>query len=330
MKPALTTRKPKGTIPDPKHHYYLPDGYEETYEYQYYLTLSKDHELDHYLKIKTIDGKIVKAYIPLLAYIFSKSSIELISRESQGVKLYQVKNFFEAYKKGWSDGLDYFDNNYKVGPQQLYSEYGQIYERTLHTLYYHPPVGHIYGQWRDYLHYQPMIFGISDFEKYGFYGALIFKVRELIGLHPILFSQFEKCTSTKHDEITEQQPDPISEITMKHLKCLSGKWRQETIMTPEEFKSLVINTQILIKESNVPDDITALKNQSQISIEFIRKTFYNLHRELNMRGNKKLWVDFLHKSFMKFENTSIETTYKNFSQYKGNYEQDLKLITLSE
>jgi hypothetical protein len=112
----------------------------------------------------------------------------------------------------------------------------------------------------------------------------------------------------------------------KYLKPLSGNWNGSKIMSNEDFERLNEYVFYLVENRRIPEVIQQIP-QTNISTEFIRQTFYKLHKQLYGRRKNTYWIDFLHKTFIQFSGSELNTTNKVFATYRGNYEQDLENIT---
>lgn len=126
------------------------------------------------------------------------------------------------------------------------------------------------------------------------------------------------------------QTDTIEQqknIAKDYLKFLSGiNIHGHKIMETEQFEKLIDYTNYLIENDQLPNPIKPF-SKINISNEFLRYTFYLIHRELyGTRPIKDVFIDFLHDVFSQFKNTAKSTTKTKFSIEPTHYSTDSKLI----
>ena len=121
--------------------------------------------------------------------------------------------------------------------------------------------------------------------------------------------------------------DEQKKTAYEHLKFLSGhNLKNQKIMTDEEFKRLINYTNHLIEKNKLPDNLKML-SQININAEYIRYTYYNIHKLLY--GTRKInttWIDFLKGVFSQFKNTEWKTIKTKFSKIPDMYIADLKQL----
>lgn len=115
-------------------------------------------------------------------------------------------------------------------------------------------------------------------------------------------------------------------IIEKHLNPLNGYWNREKIMSDKEFFRLFEYVCFMVKNKEMPKNIEPIK-QTKISTEFLRKTFQLLHFDLYGKRKKDYWIDFLHITFVQFQNWDKSTTKAHFTTYRSNYEKDKEKIS---
>jgi hypothetical protein len=131
-----------------------------------------------------------------------------------------------------------------------------------------------------------------------------------------------KSISKLNDDIFDNDKQTIE----KYLKPLSGSWNGSKIMSDKDFERLNEYVFYMVENRRIPEVMQQI-TQTNISTEFIRQTFYKLHKQLYGRRKNTYWIDFLHKTFIQFSGSELNTTNKVFATYRGNYEQDLENIT---
>jgi hypothetical protein len=136
----------------------------------------------------------------------------------------------------------------------------------------------------------------------------------------------------KLDEKENTPPAPVKkgysdsekkEIATKYLNFFSGyNYSQRKIMTDDNYELLVQYLDAFLKDEVVPSGIKPLP-QLDISNEFIRYTFYLIHKELyGTRQIRLSMIDFIHAVFSQFNGTELKTTKTKFSVVPVHYSTD--------
>ena len=116
-------------------------------------------------------------------------------------------------------------------------------------------------------------------------------------------------------------------LAYEYLKFLNGFNRaNEKIMTDIEFTRLINYTNYLIETGLVPEKIKIIP-QINISADYIRYTFYTIHKALY--GTQKIninWISFLKAVFLQFQNSEWQTLKTKFSTKPVLYDADLKAL----
>ncbi|MDR1371815.1 MAG: hypothetical protein LBJ17_01620 [Dysgonamonadaceae bacterium] len=132
-----------------------------------------------------------------------------------------------------------------------------------------------------------------------------------------------KPRATQQKISTQKQKD----IATKRIAFLSGYNRLNAkIMSDDDFYRLTTYICSLIDTGTVPTNIQQI-SQTNISNEYLRYTFYIIHKELyTTRPIRPEWIDLLHAVFAQFRDVEKETTRKKFSTVPQHYETDIKEI----
>lgn len=116
-------------------------------------------------------------------------------------------------------------------------------------------------------------------------------------------------------------------LAYEYLKFLNGFNRNnEKIMSETEFTRLINSINYLIETGSVPEKIKII-TQINISADYIRYTFYTIHKALY--GTKKIkpeWISFLKAVFSQFNNSEWQTLKTKFSAKPVLYDIDLKAL----
>ncbi len=140
--------------------------------------------------------------------------------------------------------------------------------------------------------------------------------------------QNEKIKTTK-PKATQQKANPQKQkaTAQKLIAYLSGYNRKnEKIMRNEDFIQLTTYICTLIDTGELPTNIQPIA-QTGVSNEYLRYTFYLIHKELyTTRPIRSEWIDLLHGVFTQFKCVEKETTRKKFSTKPTHYNSDIQDI----
>jgi len=174
---------------------------------------------------------------------------------------------------------------------------------------------------------------IEGFEKivvisHDFLVSLFNSIQHICLIYNVDF--FKACKEARFDPnvidttltTTLKKPELIDE----YIKPFNGYLNGVKILNKTEYDQLQNDVLYLIENEKIPAKISKIQPKN-ISAEFIRKTFEQLHKQLYGRRKRLYWIDFLHKKFIQFEEWESETTNKNFTSYRGDFEKDQKRIT---
>ena len=134
-------------------------------------------------------------YNPQLATLLTTKEIKAWNRDLQKEDLFNGTKYRESYSNGFREGVQYFENEYKISPDTLYGEHAETYVRALHDQYFHSGKRK-YDGWDHAIKEYPVA-GITHnlIREYGYYSGLVHCVKELIRKHGKLFEKFyfDKC-----------------------------------------------------------------------------------------------------------------------------------------
>lgn len=126
-------------------------------------------------------------------------------------------------------------------------------------------------------------------------------------------------------QLTKRDINKEVQAALTSIKWLSGvNPQKQKIMSENEFKRLKDYTEHLIRQEAIPDNIQPIQ-QTNISNEHIRYTFYLIHKDLYTTTRKRhYFIDFLHTVFAQFQHTQKDTTWRKFSNAPKSYQKDAK------
>ncbi len=114
---------------------------------------------------------------------------------------------------------------------------------------------------------------------------------------------------------------------LKYYSFLSGYDRlNKKIMSDESFIKLTEYINYLIETEALPVVIIPIP-QTSLTNEYLRYTFYLIHKELyTTRPIRIEWIELLHSAFTQFKSVEIETSRKKFSSAPTHFDKDVENI----
>jgi hypothetical protein len=136
-------------------------------------------------------------------------------------------------------------------------------------------------------------------------------------------------TKTTKPKAIQQKTSPQKQkaTAQKRIAFLSGYNRKnEKIMSDDDYARLTTYICSLIDAGTVPPNIQPIP-QMGVASEYLRYTFYLIHRELyTTHPIRPEWIDLLHTVFTQFKDVETETTRKKFSTKPTHYDTDIRDI----
>lgn len=135
-------------------------------------------------------------------------------------------------------------------------------------------------------------------------------------------------TTTPKTTKSKANPQQQKNTAQKLINFLSGyNLKNEKIMPDDNFARLSNYIAALIDNGTLPANIQPIP-QTGVSSEYLRYTFYLIHKELyTTRPIRPEWIDLLHAVFVQFNNSEKETTRKKFSKKPDHYDSDIATFT---
>ncbi|MFA6924389.1 MAG: hypothetical protein WC223_09070 [Bacteroidales bacterium] len=275
-----------------------------------FALLSLNSDKDRYRYLNIIIDKFHSAGLDYILGYFSER-IEKLS------ELDNIENFFDLSN---SDAIDKIES-FNINPQLL-KAFGDV----VYCLY------KIKNFRKDIYKSIKNVFEYFNLDYNTFMSKKFEDLDELYDYYFIneIVRNKEHQNTSNLNAIPETEKTTIEknkEIAKEFLLCLNGNnFLKQKIMSDKDFERLMEYTYYLIEYESLPKEINPLPHIN-ISVEFIRKTYEQLHKRIYGKKKRQYWIDFLHEVFIQFESWDKETTNKNFATYRGQYEEDLKKLT---
>jgi hypothetical protein len=292
-----------------------------------YTTYKNQIENNGFIKVNN-----VKIYTPELTVILTAKNLTVENIQLQIETKINCSEFLQTYIKGYNEGEQYFENEFKISTNTLYSENAQHYIKNLHLNYYHIQHKAPYEGWIFVKNFYPLILSHNEIESFGYYSGIISKVQELKIKHSQLFIDFDKCTDEKQaiEKVENNNSEPKQQPTKAEiLKTELGKYgffELEKIKALSSEKTIIIIEKIA--ENGIPYAVAMfdyLGFISYLEINYFR-TQYELIRKVSkwfnsdsegraIKGNINSLI--IHST----ENKARYTAFKHKEKVSFDYEQ---------
>jgi hypothetical protein len=137
--------------------------------------------------------KPAKIFTPELAFVLLNHNLQIQNLNTETVKYINGTYFWPTYIEAFSQGEQYFKDEYKASTEILYGSRSESYIKNLHHKYFHDLTVSPYEGWKFVKNYFPELITHKQIALFGFYSGIINSLEELKKEHPKVFQSFEKC-----------------------------------------------------------------------------------------------------------------------------------------
>ena len=135
--------------------------------------------------------------------------------------------------------------------------------------------------------------------------------------------------------LTKSHPTEYGEIADKSKRVVNAlaplkgnNFLGQKIMSTKEFDRLLNYTLYLVEHEKSPKNIVPIS--ADIPNQFIRRTFFLLHKSFYKRQRREYWFDFLREVFTQFNSATEKSLKSHFSSYTGNFDNDRERLLESQ
>ena len=175
-------------------------------------------------------GQKIPIYNPRLATLLTTKEIK-VNRDHQKKDSFNGNQYRETYIKGFTEGVQFFAENFKVSTDILYGTNSDVYIRGLHDQYFHIGKSKFDG-WNYGIEMYPVA-GITHKEifKYAYYSGLAHCVKVELHKHGKLFEKFrfDKCIKNKKKH-AQGVPQPTLELELFFESISKYKYIMELLV----------------------------------------------------------------------------------------------------
>lgn len=153
-----------------------------------YYSYQRQITQDGYYKVSNL-----KVFTPELTMFLSSKNFTVENLDSNIITTIRGLNYIEFYTKGYKRGEAFFDKEFSVSNDVIFSDKAERYERTLHKEYFHTQHEPLMDGWQYVKLKFPLIITKKEVEKFGYYSGIVSKVDDLVKRHSALFKNFDQC-----------------------------------------------------------------------------------------------------------------------------------------
>lgn len=314
--------------------YSFIEGYKDNPQYKYLKQHKEALKLDSYMRIK-VDDEIIPIYVCNHAYLFSFTPLKLLNLDTGKVELVNVnKDLWPVYLKGFRNGQSHFKENFKVSGEIIYGSNFKVYERQLHKHYHHTDYNNNFNEgWSYYIKWVSSVISLDNLDRWGFFAGIIYELNNVRKLHPLVFSNFEKCNSVYEKKFEEKisESQKINEIDQNILKIT---------ITPSVIMEIIPQIEHLFEQKEYLSETLAGKTsktklkfnggQNQLT-ELFRRMCYNNHISENKRHVAK-WMSENFKYYDPKGKTHVDfnevTVYEILTKGKGEARKSKRICNI--
>jgi hypothetical protein len=159
------------------------------------------------------DNRLFKIYTPEIALIFSKTTLKVENMETQTETLINTFDFLKTYIEAYKEGEQYFENEFKLLVNGMYSENAKYYVKDIHDNFFHVQHEPSKEGWSYVKNCYPFILNHEGIKKFGYYSGIVSKVEEQVKKYYQIFKTFDVCEHNEQPELTiKPKPESLSDL----------------------------------------------------------------------------------------------------------------------
>lgn len=160
-----------------------------------------------------------KIYTPELATILNSKELPANNLDLKTETKVNGFEYLETYFKGYKEGEQYFENEFKVSPNTLYGANAEHYVKDLHLNFFHLKHTGSSEGWGYVKKQYPFILTHKAIKEHGYYSGIVNKVEEQLKKYPKQFENFDNCEhNSESQQIVTPKPElKIAQIALKYV-----------------------------------------------------------------------------------------------------------------
>ena len=143
----------------------------------------------------------VNVYTPELNIILITADLPAFDLKIKKETKINGLEYFDIYLKAYNEGIKYFETEFSISPDTLYSTNAEKYVKDIHLNYFHNILTGSNKGWQRVKNTFPSIINQDAISEYGYYSGIVSKVDAMVNKHAKIFQSFDKC---EHDLLSEQ------------------------------------------------------------------------------------------------------------------------------
>jgi hypothetical protein len=259
----------------------------------------------------------VKVYTPQLAIVLASQELSVCNIETETQVTIKGLEYLKTYVKAYKEGQHYFESEYKVSPNIIYSSEAEQYVRDIHENFFHVQHNRIIKGWGYVKDNFDNILTHKSVQEFGYYSGIVSKVEELVKKYRLQFEKYEKC---EHDSIilehTETEQGNQSENDIVRSTIEDWLFEFKDMMSESDYENLVSALKQYIENGIFPKLLRPIRINGKPNIKLFG---WHLNRifEANGKGITKELLQFAKHNISLFMNVEFdENNYLKSNLYK--------------
>jgi hypothetical protein len=162
------------------------------------------------------DTETVKIYTPELAVVFTSKELPAQNMDTRKETTVNGLEYLKTYIRGYKEGEQYFETEFKVSPDTIYGANAEQYVRDIHLNFFHVRHKGINEGWGYVKKQYPIILTHKAVKEFGYYSGIVNKVEEQVKKYPRQFAAFDKCEHNLPLQQTETKTERIKAELAKY------------------------------------------------------------------------------------------------------------------
>jgi hypothetical protein len=252
---------------------------EEEQETQNYKYLKQSINENGFFGVNS-ENRLFKIYTPELALIFSRTNFKVENMETQKETLINTFDYLKTYIEAYKEGEQYFEKEFKLSVNGMYSENAKLYVKDIHDNYFH--VQHVPSQegWSYVKKCYPFILTHEAIKKFGYYSGIVSKVEEQVKKYYQIFDTFDVCEHNEETDLVPLIENKTKKFIVQFFENMDKQGWNYAFKSEEDY-SLFIDLLTKFFEYNpftLPETVIILKRSCKTKVA---KVLGEIHKELS-------------------------------------------------
>lgn len=234
----------------------------------------------------TFNDKKLKIYTPEISYVLHCSTLEVKNTSTQNIELIDTKPFLNEYYNGYLEGEKYFDENYKVSTETIFSERVELYVNDITYQYEKAEIPNkpLYRGWKYVIDYNNTILSKKELYELGYYSGIVDKVEELVNKYPNIFTKGKIKDERSDNSIDNTTNSKTLDLIKEKIEAIDDNGWKYSFIKENDYKTFtnLLTSYFEQEKYTLPDEVIKLQRRCKTRLA---KALGEILREL---GDGKL------------------------------------------